>query len=138
MVYLYLDLQQATILRESLQGFVFESNRGTQVNVMAESSLGSQFQFGWSDKKGGKKAKTKVEQIADKVYKLAHELQAKYFSVAHESTRKVMAEMRVILVTIESACNAHDMDLVSQLHIHLARGLCVCVYLPATCPSFKY
>ena len=34
------DGQQATILREDLPGFVFESNRGTKHSFTAETSLG--------------------------------------------------------------------------------------------------
>lgn len=32
--------QQATILREELPGFIFESNRGTKHSFIAETSLG--------------------------------------------------------------------------------------------------
>ncbi|KAK1893759.1 E3 ubiquitin-protein ligase HECTD1 [Dissostichus eleginoides] len=38
------DGQQATILKEDLPGFVFESNRGTKHSFTAETSLGSEFQ----------------------------------------------------------------------------------------------
>ena len=58
--------QQATILRELMQGFVFESNRGTRVNITAECPLGPQFSFGWNDKKG-KKFKSKGELTQQKV-----------------------------------------------------------------------
>ena len=34
------DGQQATILREDLPGFIFESNRGTKHSFTAETSLG--------------------------------------------------------------------------------------------------
>lgn len=34
------DGQQATILKEDLPGFVFESNRGTKHSFTAETSLG--------------------------------------------------------------------------------------------------
>lgn len=34
-------LQQATILREDLPGFIFESNRGTKHSFTAETSLGT-------------------------------------------------------------------------------------------------
>lgn len=36
------DGQQATILKEDLPGFVFESNRGTKHSFTAETSLGEQ------------------------------------------------------------------------------------------------
>jgi len=58
--------RQATILREVLQGFVFESNRGTRVNITAEHPLGPQFSFGWNDKQG-KKFKSKGELVQQKV-----------------------------------------------------------------------
>ena len=59
-------LQQVTLLRESLHGFVFESNRGTRVTMTANSPLGPQFNFGWNNKKG-KKLKTKNDVTKDKV-----------------------------------------------------------------------
>ena len=59
-------IQQVTILREGLHGFVFESNRGTRVTMTANSPLGPQFNFGWNNKKG-KKFKTKVDVTRDKV-----------------------------------------------------------------------
>ena len=59
-------LQQVTILRETLQGFVFESNRGTRVSMTANTSLGPQFNFGWNNKKG-KKFKSKTDITKDKV-----------------------------------------------------------------------
>ena len=49
-----------------LQGFVFESNRGTRVSMAAETPLGPQFSFGWNEKKG-KKFKTKAELTEHKV-----------------------------------------------------------------------
>ena len=49
-----------------MQGFVFESNRGTRVNITAECPLGPQFSFGWNDKKG-KKFKSKGELTQQKV-----------------------------------------------------------------------
>ena len=58
-------VQQATVLKESLHGFVFESNRGTKVTVAANSPLGPQFNFGWNKK--GKKFKTKNDVTRDKV-----------------------------------------------------------------------
>ena len=33
-------VQQSTILRDSVKGFVFESNRGTRVPITAETPLG--------------------------------------------------------------------------------------------------
>ena len=59
-------LQQATILREMLQGFVFEPNRGTWVSMVAETTLAPQFSFGWNEKKG-RKFKTTAELTEHKV-----------------------------------------------------------------------
>lgn len=59
-------LQQATILKEDLQGFIFESNRGTKHSFTAETSLGPEFATGWGGKKN-KKFKSKSEEIKTKV-----------------------------------------------------------------------
>jgi E3 ubiquitin-protein ligase HECTD1 len=58
--------QQATILREDLPGFVFESNRGTKHTFTAEMSLGADFAPGWTGKKS-KKLRSKVEAVKIKV-----------------------------------------------------------------------
>lgn len=61
------DGQQATILKEDLPGFVFESNRGTKHSFTAETSLGSEFVTGWTGKRG-RKLKSKLEKTKQKVY----------------------------------------------------------------------
>lgn len=60
------DGQQATILKEDLPGFVFESNRGTKHSFTAETSLGSEFVTGWTGKRG-RKLKSKLEKTKQKV-----------------------------------------------------------------------
>lgn len=45
--------QQATILREDLPGFVFESNRGTKHTFTAETALGPELAAGWAPLGGG-------------------------------------------------------------------------------------
>ena len=42
--------QQATVLKEELPGFLFESNRGTRHTFTAETSLGPEFAAGENDK----------------------------------------------------------------------------------------
>lgn len=59
-------MQQATILREDLPGFIFESNRGTKHSFTAETSLGPEFAAGWTGKKG-KRLRSKIEAIKQKV-----------------------------------------------------------------------
>ncbi|MGH0172347.1 UNVERIFIED_CONTAM: hypothetical protein FKN15_063176 [Acipenser sinensis] len=59
------DGQQATILKEDLPGFVFESNRGTKHSFTAETSLGSEFVTGWTGKRG-RKLKSKLEKTKQK------------------------------------------------------------------------
>ena len=44
--------QQATILKEELPGFLFESNRGTRHTFTAETSLGPEFAAGEKKIKG--------------------------------------------------------------------------------------
>ena len=43
--------QQATILREDLPGFIFESNRNTKHSFTAETSLGPEFHTGWTERR---------------------------------------------------------------------------------------
>jgi hypothetical protein len=58
--------QQATILREDLPGFIFESNRGTKHSFIAETSLGPEFSAGWTGKRG-KRLRSKLEAMKQKV-----------------------------------------------------------------------
>lgn len=58
--------QQATILREDLPGFIFESNRGTKHSFTAETSLGPEFAAGWTGKRG-KRLRSKIEAMKQKV-----------------------------------------------------------------------
>ena len=95
-----------------MKGFDFESNRGTRVNIAAETALGSQFNFPWNDRKG-RKFRSRTEATQQKLRTLARELQAKFFSAAQESTRLVVAELRAILSSVEAACQAHDHGSVS-------------------------
>ena len=77
------------------------------MNITVDNPLGSQFQFGWNDRKG-KKYKTKSEMAQQKVTAMAAELQSKYFSANQESTRRVAAELRAILGSVEAACKVHE------------------------------
>lgn len=61
---------QCTSLKEDLNGFLFESNRGTKHTFTAETSLGSDFNNGWPSRKG-KKLKTKTEALKQKIQNLA-------------------------------------------------------------------
>jgi E3 ubiquitin-protein ligase HECTD1 len=45
--------QQATLIREDLPGFVFQSNRGTRHTFTAETSLGPEFSAGWATSSRG-------------------------------------------------------------------------------------
>ena len=116
--------QQTTILKELMQGFIFESNRGTRANMTGETPLGPQFSFSWSGDKKGKKFRSKSEMTQEKVRLLARELQTRHFSASHESTRRVAAELRAILTSIEAACLAHDTSTVS---VCVCVCVCVCV-----------
>lgn len=60
------DLQQATVLREDLPGFIFESNRGTKHSFTAETTMGAEFVAGWSGQRN-KKFRSKVEETRQKV-----------------------------------------------------------------------
>ncbi len=58
--------QQATVLKEDLPGFVFQSNRGTKHTFTAETSLGPEFAAGWSVKKT-KRLRGKAEAVKQRV-----------------------------------------------------------------------
>lgn len=59
--------QQATILREDLPGFIFESNRNTKHSFTAETTLGPEFHAGWTGRRG-KRFRSKVEAMKQKVW----------------------------------------------------------------------
>ncbi|XP_074662874.1 E3 ubiquitin-protein ligase HECTD1-like [Tubulanus polymorphus] len=96
------DGQQATILREDLPGFIFESNRGTKHSFTAETSLGSDFAPGWTGKRS-KKYRSKVEAVRQKIKVLARELYDDHFKVAQATPRGVVAKLCSIVQRMESA-----------------------------------
>lgn len=66
MIILVFPVVQATILKEDLPGFIFESNRGTKHSFTAETSLGPEFAASWAGKRS-KKFRSKVDAIRTKV-----------------------------------------------------------------------
>lgn len=101
------DGQQATILREDLAGFVFESNRGTKHTFNAETSLGPEFAAGWMGKRG-KRFVSKVEAQKLKIRNLAAEIQEKYLLTAQATPRKVVATLQEIVTELHSACLSQE------------------------------
>ncbi|XP_024878263.1 E3 ubiquitin-protein ligase HECTD1 isoform X3 [Temnothorax curvispinosus] len=94
--------QQATILREDLPGFIFESNRGTKHSFTAETSLGPEFAAGWTGKRG-KRLRSKIEAIKQKVKIQAQEIYERYFKAAQAQPRGVVAKLGAIVTQIEKA-----------------------------------
>ncbi|XP_065332241.1 E3 ubiquitin-protein ligase HECTD1 isoform X2 [Cloeon dipterum] len=100
--------QQATILREDLPGFIFESNRGTKHSFIAETSLGPEFSAGWTGKRG-KRLRSKLEAMKQKVKITAQEIYDKYFRAAQAQPRGVVAKLGSIVGQIERACQKQCM-----------------------------
>ncbi|XP_033347541.1 E3 ubiquitin-protein ligase HECTD1 isoform X5 [Bombus vosnesenskii] len=94
--------QQATILREDLPGFIFESNRGTKHSFTAETSLGPEFAAGWAGKRG-KRLRSKIEAIKQKVKVQAQDIYECYFKAAQAQPRGVVAKLGAIVSQIEKA-----------------------------------
>ncbi|XP_033735284.1 E3 ubiquitin-protein ligase HECTD1-like isoform X2 [Pecten maximus] len=97
------QVMNATILKEDLQGFIFESNRGTKHSFTAETSLGPEFASGWGGKKS-KKFRSKTEEIKTKVRHQAREIYEDYFRAAEAMPRGVVAKIRTIVQQLEAAC----------------------------------
>uniref|UniRef100_T1J5Y0 E3 ubiquitin-protein ligase n=1 Tax=Strigamia maritima TaxID=126957 RepID=T1J5Y0_STRMM len=95
--------QQATILREELPGFIFESNRGTKHSFTAETTLGPEFAAGWTGKRG-KRFRSKIEAMKQKVKVQARELYEHHFKAAQAQPRGVVAKLCNIVAQIERAC----------------------------------
>ncbi|CAK6980078.1 E3 ubiquitin-protein ligase HECTD1 isoform X5 [Scomber scombrus] len=100
------DGQQATILKEDLPGFVFESNRGTKHSFTAETSLGSEFVTGWTGKRG-RKLKSKLEKTKQKVKSMARELYDDHFKAVESMPRGVVVTLRNISTQLESSWELH-------------------------------
>ncbi|XP_035116168.1 E3 ubiquitin-protein ligase HECTD1 isoform X10 [Callithrix jacchus] len=100
------DGQQATILKEDLPGFVFESNRGTKHSFTAETSLGSEFVTGWTGKRG-RKLKSKLEKTKQKVRTMARDLYDDHFKAVESMPRGVVVTLRNIATQLESSWELH-------------------------------
>lgn len=120
--------QQATILRDDLPGFVFESNRGTKHTFTAETALGPELAAGWAPlvHHGGKRGtdggtgglagrtglagigggrfRSQAEATKQKVRQQAAEIYERYFQVAQAQPRGVVARLAAIVVHIERGC----------------------------------
>ncbi|GAB6021555.1 hypothetical protein CHUAL_004153 [Chamberlinius hualienensis] len=94
--------QQATILKDDLAGFVFESNRGTKHSFQAETSLGPEFAAVWGGKRG-KRFRSKLEAQKQKVKVQAREIYDKYFEAAQAQPRGVVAKLCHIVGQIDKA-----------------------------------
>lgn len=93
---------QVTILQEDLQGFIFESNRGTKHSFTAETLLGADFASGWAtEKKKRIKSKTDVQKI--QVRNLSREIYNKYFKSAQIIPRGAVAKLTSIVKKINQA-----------------------------------
>jgi E3 ubiquitin-protein ligase HECTD1 len=106
--------QQATLLKEDLPGFLFQSNRGTRHTFTAETSLGPEFAPGWSPAHPvAKKARSgrlnhgrnKAEAIKHRVRTSAREIYENFFRAAQAKPRGVVATLANIVSRIESACH---------------------------------
>ena len=97
------DGHQATILRDELHGFVFESNRGTRQTYLADSPLGSEFAAIVSEKRSGKVLRSKSEVLKQKVKSLAREILDKHLSSTSVTLRRVMAELQEVTRRITEA-----------------------------------
>ena len=119
--------QQATILREDLPGFLFESNRGTKHTFTAETALGPELAAGWAPVPsyssgggrrsvagraglvgGGRFRSSQVEATKQKVRSQAQEIYQRYFQVAQAQPRGVVARLAAIVVHIERGCAAQE------------------------------
>lgn len=114
--------QQATILREDLPGFLFESNRGTKHTFTAETALGPELAAGWApSSSGGRKGpagraglvgsgrfRSQSEATKQKVRAEAKEIYQRYFQAAQAQPRGVVARLAAIVVHIERGCAAQE------------------------------
>ena len=94
--------QQATILKEDLPGFLFESNRGTKHTFTAETSLGPELAAGWTSKKT-KRLRSKAEAVKQKVKTLAKDIYDNHFKVAQSQPRGVVAKLKNIVDEMNKA-----------------------------------
>jgi E3 ubiquitin-protein ligase HECTD1 len=104
--------QQATILREDLPGFLFQSNRRTKHTFTAETSLGPELATAWAPVhcpgSGGSETghsglvskgrfrSSQVEATKQKVRAQTQEIYQRYFLVAQAQPRGVVARVAAI------------------------------------------
>ena len=105
--------QQATILKEDLPGFLFQSNRGTRHTFTAETSLGPEFATGWASygaggarggKSKGRLMKGKIEAVKQRIKTTAKLVYENYFRAAQATPRGVVATLSNVVAKIDANC----------------------------------
>ena len=99
---------QATILKEDLAGFVFESNRGTKHTFTADTSLGPEFAQGWTGTKR-KRLRSKIEALKLKVKTVAREIYEIHFKANQMAPRGVVTKLTKLVDNINNALNNQKM-----------------------------
>uniref|UniRef100_UPI00358F986A E3 ubiquitin-protein ligase HECTD1-like n=1 Tax=Myxine glutinosa TaxID=7769 RepID=UPI00358F986A len=97
------DRQQATILKEDLPGFVFESSQGTKHYFTAETSLRSEFLTG----KRSTKPTSKLEMTKQKVSLMARRLYKGRFEAVESMPNGTLHALRNIACRLECAWELH-------------------------------
>ncbi|XP_065564117.1 E3 ubiquitin-protein ligase HECTD1-like isoform X3 [Artemia franciscana] len=98
--------QQATILKEDLCGFIFESNRGTRRTLTAESLLGLELGGAWNFR--GRKFTSQLEQIKQKVRTIAREINGSFAELAMSKPRESVVRLKGIIQQINNACQQQE------------------------------
>jgi E3 ubiquitin-protein ligase HECTD1 len=101
--------RQTTIISEGMQGFTFESNRGSKVEMKAETAS-IQFEFSprnpWCS--GKRKYQTKQELLEEKLRILGRELVDKHFKVTEVTQRAVVLKLQILLKKLQNVTDAHN------------------------------
>ncbi|KAK4336816.1 hypothetical protein RND71_043695 [Anisodus tanguticus] len=100
---------QCTTLKEDINGFLFESNRGTKHSFIAETTLGNDFNNGWPSRKN-KKLKSKTDVLKQKLKELAKDIHDSYFRFAQQQPRSVVSELNSLIESLNQFSDLHSIN----------------------------
>nr|CAB3252456.1 E3 ubiquitin-protein ligase HECTD1 [Phallusia mammillata] len=105
------DGQQSTILKKGMNGFKFESNRGTRHTFAPESSATFDFMNQSVSKSHTPTQKNNEDELKEKVRNLAKTLYNEYFKSSNDAPRGIVTQLKEVAAKLNKlSTGSHEKD----------------------------